>query len=60
VTAAIDHDEKSHASIAKKQDEHPIDPNDVPPHEDAPKPAVKKIEKILEIMKDPKVEAKKA
>jgi hypothetical protein len=37
VTAAIDHDEKSHATIAKKQDEHkpeehPIDPNDVAPH----------------------------
>ena len=65
MTAAIDHDEKSHATIAKKQDEHKpeehlIDPNDVAHHEEAPKPAAKKIEKILEIMKDPKVEAKKA
>lgn len=61
MTAAIDHDEKSHAST-KKEDEHPVDPNDVVPasHQDAPKPVPKKVEKILEIMKDPKVEAKKA
>merc|ERR1712139_450730 len=56
LTDAIEHDEHTHGAIIKKEDEHPIDPNDIVPHEEAPKPAPKK----LEILKDPKVEAKKA
>jgi hypothetical protein len=56
VTDAIDNDQKSHATIKTKDDhEHLIDPNDIV-HEEAPKPAPKKVE----ILKDPTVEAKKS
>ena len=58
VTAAINHDEKSHQAIQAnktKEEKHEIDPNDVLPEakHDTPK-------KVKEIMKDMKVEAKKA
>lgn len=56
VTDAIDNDQKSHAAIKTKDDhEHLTDPNDIV-HEEAPKPAPKKVE----ILKDPTVEAKKS
>lgn len=58
VTAAINHDEQSHQAIQAnktKEEKHEIDPNDVVPEakHDTPK-------KVKEIMKDMKVEAKKA
>jgi hypothetical protein len=34
VTAAIDHDEKSHAAIKTKEDKHATDPNDIAPKEE--------------------------
>lgn len=56
MTAAIDHDQKSHSIIKTKE----IDPNDVVPEEKAKHVTPKKVQEVLKIMKDPKVEAKKA
>jgi len=56
VTAAIDHDQKTHSIIKTKE----IDPNDVVPEEKAKHVTPKKVQEVLKIMKDPKVEAKKA
>lgn len=53
MTAAIDHDEKTHAAIKTKE----IDPNDVVPDQ---KLKHETPNKVKEILKDPKVEAKKA
>jgi hypothetical protein len=62
VTSAVDHDEKTHPNthqaIKTKEEKHVIDPNDVLPGEKHDTP--KKVKESLEIMKDPKVEAKKA
>lgn len=56
MTAAIDHDQKTHSVIKTKE----IDPNDVVPEEKAKHVTPKKVQEVLKIMKDPKVEAKKA
>jgi hypothetical protein len=56
VTAAIDHDQKTHSVIKTKE----IDPNDVVPEEKPKHETPKKVQEVLKIMKDPKVEAKKA
>ena len=56
MTAAIDHDQKTHSVIKTKE----IDPNDVVTEEKAKHVTPKKVQEVLKIMKDPKVEAKKA
>ena len=55
MTAAIDHDKQTHAAIKTKEEMHEIDPNDKLPEEKHETP-----KKVKEIMKDMKVEAKKA
>lgn len=61
MTAAIDNDEKTHSAIKTKEAKHEVDPNDIVPVSEPPKNALKKeTPKKIEILKDPKVEAKKA